>query len=156
MSAGRDADAASEAHRLLELAPEFAPTYSLLTLNLATAPLDVALRFAEHLHDRLPLGAMVAGSVGLFAGLLRRGGDDARAAELLRTVEDPDVYGNPVDLALYHLACGETDRAFDFMGMLVRQHHPLLMMVVVGGPYGAVLRTSSRWLHFARRVGLPG
>ena len=156
MSAGRDAEAASEARRLLELAPEFPPTYSLLTLNVATAPLDVALRFAEHLHDRVPLGAMVAGSVGLFAGLLRRGGDEARAAELLRTVEDPDVYGNPVDLALYHLACGETDRAFDFMGMLVRQHHPLLMMVVVGGPYGAVLRGAPKWLPFARRVGLPG
>lgn len=156
MSAGRDADASSEAHRLLDLAPDFAPSYCLLTLNVAREPLDVALAFAEHLHEHVPLGPMVAGTVGLLAGLLRRNGDEARAAELLRTVADPRVYGNPVDLALYHLASGETDCAFDFMEMLVLQRHPLLMMVVVGGPYGAVLRSSPRWPGFARQVGLPG
>ena len=56
--------------------------------------------------------------------------------------------------ALYHLASGETDRAFDFMQRLVEQRHPFLMMILFGGPYAPALRASSRWPSFARRIGL--
>ena len=96
-----------------------------------------------------------AGSVGLLSGLLKRDGDDDGAAALMRDVSDLDEYGNGVDHALYQLVCGDTDRAFDAMATLVEQHHPLLLMVLVGGPYGATLRASSRWPAFARTIGLP-
>jgi hypothetical protein len=66
----------------------------------------------------------------------------------------PEEYGNAVGYALYHLASGETDRAFDFMQLLVEQHHPFLMMIIVGGPYAPALRASSRWPAFARSIGL--
>ena len=44
-------------------------------------------------------------------------------------------YGHAVDLALYHLACGDIDQAFDPITLLAEQRHTFLMMIVVGGPY---------------------
>ena len=79
----------------------------------------------------------------------RRGGDEAGAAALIADVADPNEYGNAVDLAWDELVGGNTDRAFDAMEKLVEQNHPLLIMVVVGGPYGATLRASHRWPSFA-------
>jgi hypothetical protein len=51
---------------------------------------------------------------------------------------------------LYQLVCRDTDRAFDAMATLVEQHHPFLIMVLVGGTYGATLRSSRRCPEFAR------
>ena len=151
-SAGRDREATDEGHRLLELAPDFPASYALHVLNVLTEPPLAARAFAERLHAVTPGSA---GSVGLLAGVLRRGGDEDRAAALMRDVADPDEYGNAVDHALYELVGGDTDRAFDAMARLVEQRHPLLIMVVVGGPYGAMLRSSDRWPLFARTIGMP-
>ena len=35
------------------------------------------------------------------------------------------------------------------------QHHPLGMMVLVGGPYGERIRASSDWPAIARKINLP-
>jgi hypothetical protein len=51
-------------------------------------------------------------------------------------------------------ACDDVDQAFDPIMLLAEQRHPFLMMVVVGGPYGEVLRSSPRWPGFARTIGL--
>jgi eukaryotic-like serine/threonine-protein kinase len=150
-SAGRPVDAAEEGKRVLALAPGFAASYTLQVLNVLTQPPAEALAFAQRFHAQVP-GA--AGSVGLLAGLLRRDGNDSAAAALMRDVSDLNEYGNAVDHALYQLVGGDTDRAFEAMAMLVEQHHPLLIMVLVGGPYGALLRSSPRWPEFARRIGL--
>ena len=152
ISAGRDVEAAAEASRVLELGPNFTAAYTLLARNVAREPLDVALAFAERLHT---LAFGVGQRTGLLAGLLRRSGDEARAEALMAQAGPPEEYGHAVDYALYHLASGETDRAFDFMQMLVAQRHPSLMMILVGGPYAPALRASSRWPSFARRIGLP-
>ena len=149
-SAGRQSEATAEATRLLTQAPGFAPSYALHVLNVLAQPPSEARAFADRLHTLLPA---CAGSVGLLAGLQRRNGEDASA--LMHKVSDLNVYGNALDHALYHLVSGDTDRAFDAMSTLVGQHHPLLMMVLVGCPYGAMLRSSPRWPAFARTIGLP-
>jgi serine/threonine-protein kinase len=151
-SAGRDAEAAQVVDTLMELAPDFPGTYGLLARNVARAPIEQALAFAERFHV---LVSWHAASSGLLAGLLRRNGDTARAADLMGQAGSPEEYGNAVGYALYHLASGETDRAFDFMQRLVEQRHPLLMMILVGGPYAPALRASTRWPAFAGRIGLP-
>jgi serine/threonine-protein kinase len=151
-SAGRHREASDEGQRLLDLAPDFAASYGLHVLNVLTEPPDGARAFAERLHAITP---GTAGSAGLLAGVLRRGGDEDGAAALMRGVADPDEYGNAVDHALYELVGGDADRAFDAMATLVEHRHPLLIMVVVGGPYGAMLRSSRRWPSFARTIGLP-
>jgi len=150
-SAERHAEASQVVDTLMELAPDFPAIYGLLARNVALAPLEQALAFAERFYARTIFNA--AGT-GLFAGLLRRNGDDSRASELMAQAGPPDEYGNAVGYALYHLASGETDRAFDFMQLAVDQRHPLLMMITVGGPYAPALRASSRWPAFARRIGL--
>jgi TolB-like protein/predicted Ser/Thr protein kinase len=151
-SAGRLREAADEAHRLLELAPDFTASYGLHVLNVLIEPPAAARAFAEHLYAVMP---RAAGSVGLLAGVLRRGGDEAGAAALMRDVADREEYGNAVDHALYELVAGDMDRAFDAMATLVEQRHPFLTMVVVGGPYGALLRSSPRWPSFVRTIGMP-
>jgi eukaryotic-like serine/threonine-protein kinase len=151
-SASRDEEASKAVDTLMELAPDYPGTYGLLALNVARAPLEQALAFAERFHGLL---MWHAASAGLLAGLLRRKGDTARAADLMAKAGPPEEYGNAVGHALYHLASGETDRAFDFMDLLVTQRHPFLMMVLVGGPYAAALRASSRWPSFVRKIGLP-
>ncbi len=151
-SAGRHREATEEGKRLLSLAPGFGPSYALHVLNVLAEPPSEARAFAERLHALVP---GTAGSVGLLAGLLQRVGDEGGAAALMCHVNDLDEYGNAVDHALYQLACADTDRVFDAIATLVEQHHPLLIMVLVGGPYGATLRASRRWPEFARTIGLP-
>ena len=150
-SAGQDEQASKAVDTLMELAPDYPGTYGLLALNVAHAPLEQALAFAQRFHSLL---MWHAASTGLLAGLLRRKGDTARAADLMADAGAPEEYGNAVGHALYHLASGETDRAFDFMDLLVDQRHPFLMMVLVGGPYAPALRASSRWPAFVRKIGL--
>jgi eukaryotic-like serine/threonine-protein kinase len=152
ISAGRPREATDEAHALLDIAPGFGAAYALHVLNVLTEPTASALAFAERLQAITP---DAAGSVGLRAGLLRRAGDEDGAAALIRNVVELDTYGNAVDLTLSELVGGSIDRAFDLMATLVEQHHPLLIMVIVGGPYGAALRSSPRWTSFARTIGLP-
>ena len=146
-AASRDRDATEEGKRLLSQAPGFGPSYALHVLNVLTEPPLAARAFAERLHALVP---DAAGSLGLLAGVLKREGDDDGAAALMRDVSDIDEYGNGVDHALYQLVCGDVDRAFDAMVALVGQRHPFLLVVLVGGPYGATLRASSRWPAFAR------
>jgi serine/threonine-protein kinase len=150
-SAGRDAEASQVVDTLMELAPDFPGTYGLLARNVARVPIDQALAFAERFQSQ---DTWHAASTGLLAGLLLRNGDDNRAAHLMAQAGPLEEYGNAVGYALYYLASGETDRAFDFMQRLIDQRHPFLMMILVGGPYAPALRASSRWPSFARRIGL--
>lgn len=150
-SAERHAEASQVVDTLMELTPDFPAIYGLLARNVALAPLEQGLAFAERFYAR---SIFNAAGTGVFAGLLRRSGNDSRAWELMAQAGPPEEYGNAVGYALYHLASVETDRAFDFMQLAVDQRHPLLMMIIVGGPYAPALRASSRWPSFARRIGL--
>ena len=89
-SAGRDREATDEGHGLLELAPDFPASYGLQVLNVLTEPPLAARAFAERLHAITPGSA---GSVGLLAGVLGGGGDEDRAAALMRDVADPNRPG---------------------------------------------------------------
>jgi hypothetical protein len=121
-------------------------------MDIAAAPLDEALAFAERGYA---LASWSPGMAGLLAGLLRRTGDDRRAEMLLQKLGDPAEYGSSVGFALYHLACGETDKAIDFIMPLIEQRHPFVMMILVGGPYRPTLRSSARWTAIASALNLP-
>ena len=115
-------------------------------------PLPDALAFMERGFALAPWNA---GTAGLLAGLHRRAGDQPRADALLEDIGDPTAYGAPIDYALYHLACEDIDRAVDDVLAGLRQRHPFMMMVVIGGPYGAALRKSRRWREVADSLKLP-
>ena len=152
ISAGRSAEIAEESRRLRELVGDSPAAYTLLPFDLTTATPAAALDFAERGYALAPWSP---GLTGLLAGILSLSGDRERVARLLNEMGDPDVYGNALDFALFHLARGESDRAVDYALVLAQQQHPLLMMVIVGGPYGSVLRSSSRWPSVAAAIGLP-
>ena len=154
MSAGRRADASRESRRLIDAAPDFPATYALLASDLVEASLDDALRFAERGYALEGLGSSNVGQTGLLAGLLRRRGDP-RAEMLMQSVEDVTVYGNSIDQALFHLAQDDTDAAIPWIASTLDQHHPLGMMVLVGGPHGERIRASSGWPAIARKINLP-
>jgi serine/threonine protein kinase/tetratricopeptide (TPR) repeat protein len=151
MSAGRHDEAAAEWRRLHDIEPGFKATYTLLPFDVARQPLAASLAFAERLYQIAPWSA---GASGLLAGLLRRNGEVERAEVLRGQIGPAHEYGHAVDVALYHLANGEVDAAFEAMAILAAQRHPFLMMAIVGGPYGDLLRASPRWRAFARTVGL--
>jgi TolB-like protein/Tfp pilus assembly protein PilF len=153
MSAGRRDDAARESRRLIEFNPDFAGTYALLAFDIPNAGLAEALAFAERAHALTSW--KTTGPTGVLAGLLARAGDHARSDALVRELGDPQEYGRPIGHALYHLARGDADRAIDFVGLALGQRHPLAMIVLVGGPYGAELRASSRWPSLAAQFNLP-
>ena len=152
ISAGRSAEAAEESRRLMEIAPEFPAAYTLLAFDFGTATPAAVLDVAERGYA---LASWSPGMIGLLAGILSLTGNGERVASLLNEMGDPDVYGNAVDFALFHLARGESDRAVDYALALARQQHPLLMMTILGGPYASTLRSSGRWPSVAAAVGLP-
>jgi hypothetical protein len=88
LSEGRTDDAASESRRMMELAPDFPATYTLLAFDLPKASLDDALKYAER---GFALADWSAGTTGLLAGLLHRAGDYARAAALIQPFADDTV-----------------------------------------------------------------
>jgi len=61
-----------------------------------------------------------------------------------------------VRLGSLFLIATATFQAFDAMATLAGRWHPFLMMAVVGGPYGEVLRASPRSPAFARTIGMNG
>jgi TolB-like protein/predicted Ser/Thr protein kinase len=152
ISAGRMTEARDESRRLLDTAPDFAGTYTLLAFDLVNASLQEALDFAERGYERAPWSP---GTTGLLAGLLQRSGDEARSAALMEPYRDPGIYGHPVDHALFHLASGDVDAAVPWVDRTLEQHHPFGMMILIGGPYGHALRASKGWPVLAARVNLP-
>ena len=114
-------------------------------------PLPEAIAYVERGIDRCPWSP---GLRGLHAGLRKKNREPERSQQLAATFGDPAEYGGGLDYALYHLASGDTDQAFDCLHLLSEQRHPLLIMILVGGPYGRTLRAWTRWASFAPMVGL--
>ena len=73
----------------------------------------------------------------------------------MQSIADPDVCGNPVDHALFHLAQDEIEAAISSMARAVDQQHPFAMMVLIGGPYSERIRAASGWPRIARTVNRP-
>jgi hypothetical protein len=86
--------------------------------------------------------------VGLFAGVLARKGDAARAESLL-TQLSPASHGAAVGWAAYHLARLEIDQAADWIGKAIEERDSAVPVLL---PY---VRTSSRWPALAKMMNLP-
>ena len=151
-AAGKDEEALAEVRRTLELDPNFVAAYTLQTLNVTKVPLPEALAFAEKGHSLAPWHVP---SIGLLAGLLMRNGDRARAAELLAKLGDGQANGAPVAFAIYHLLCGEIEKAAEWTKTAVEQKHPMVVMLLINPPWGPLLRSSVSWPKLAKTMNLP-
>jgi predicted Zn-dependent protease len=127
-AAGKHEEALTEARRILELDPTFVPAYSLLALDVTKAPLPEALDYAEKGYALSPWYPI---NVGLLAGMLVRSGDPARAAKLIQGLGEGRASGAPVGFAIFHLLCGETEKAAEWMEKAIEQRHNMVVMLLL-------------------------
>src|ERR1035438_10391484 len=139
-AAGSDDEASAEVQRIKELDPNFVPAYTLLALNVTKAPLREALAFAE---KGLALAPWNPISAGLLAGLLVRSGDRARAAELVGGLGDGQANGAPVAFVVFHLLCGEVEKAAEWTEKALEQRHNMVAMLLLTPPWQALLPPSA-------------
>jgi tetratricopeptide (TPR) repeat protein len=151
-AAGKDEEALAEARRILELDPNFVAAYTLRVLNVTKGPMPEALAFAEKGFSLAPWLPITA---GLLAGLLVKGGDSARATELIERLGDGRANGVPVAFAIFHLLCGEVEKAAEWTERALEQRHPFVSMVLLTPPWKPLLRSSNRWPKLAKTMNLP-
>ena len=150
-AAGKDDEALAEARRILELDPNFVPAYTLLALNVIKAPLPEALAFAEKGSSLAPWNPIMAGQL---AGLLVKSGDRERAAELIGGLGDGRANAAPVAFAIYHLLCGEVEKAAEWTERALEQKGEMVAMLLLTPPWKTLLRSSARWPKLAKMMNL--
>ena len=147
-AAGRDREAADEARRILEINPDYAAAYTLQALDVTAMPPEEALAYAEKAMAIAPWTRPI---VGLLAGVLSRQGREARARDLMATL-DPAGFGGPAGFTMFHALRNEPEEAAIWFDRSIDQRHQFVPMILLTRPYLPVLRASSRWPSLARRV----
>ena len=124
--AGRDAQAAAECHRILDVDEATSwPIGSCALIHLERGALEESARSADKAHSLAPWSLPVAGHL---AGVLRRTGDARRAAAVLRELGDGTAYGAPLGFVGYHLTCPEIDLAADWAENAIAQRQPMVTL----------------------------
>jgi tetratricopeptide (TPR) repeat protein len=149
-AAGRHEDAANEARRLIDINPGFAAAYNLQALDVTAVPPDEALAFAKR---GVALSPWARPNVGLLAGVLWRQGQEARARDLMASL-DAAAYDTPVAFTIFHALLNESEEAANWFDRAIDQRHPFVTMLLLAPPYLPVLRASNRWPQLARRLNL--
>jgi serine/threonine-protein kinase len=152
MAAGREADAAGECRRVLELDANYRLGHFCLSLAYAQlGKIEEALPSAEKAYSMAPWAMATAGYV---AGLLKRTGDTRRAQAMLETLGDGTVFGAPFGFVYYHLVCSEIEQAADWAEKAMEQREPWVIFLLLL-PHAKDLRRSSRWPALAKMMNLP-
>jgi tetratricopeptide (TPR) repeat protein len=149
---GRTQEAEQESRHILELEENFHLGWSALGQSLfARGETGEAIRCFEKAHSLAPFETR---AVAALAGLLSRTGEKLRAEELLAKLGPPETYSVPLAWAIFHLYCGETEKAVDWWEKAIDQRDPNAVFwprFTVGG----ALRASPRWPALAKRMNLP-
>jgi hypothetical protein len=90
-------------------------------------------------------------SVGVYAGLLARAGDDHGRALLERL--NVDDYGVPIGWALFHVCLGDLDRAADWFAKAINQRYSLVG-AYLRNAITEPLRASAHWPRLAGLMNL--
>lgn len=100
------------------------------------------------------VGPWYPDTIATLAALLRRGGADREGHELYQTLGSGERFGDARAQAVYHLLCGDVDKAADWVEQAIEERDHSMMYYlrfVVCRP----LRASARWPKIARMVRLP-
>jgi tetratricopeptide (TPR) repeat protein len=151
-AAGDREEGLAEARKILDLDPGFVPAYTIQAMDVTGAPFPEALAFAEKGYALAPWNPI---SAALLAGLLMRKGDLARAGELMKGLGDGRANAAPVAFAIFHLLCGEVDKAAGWTERAIGQRHNMVVQLLLAPPWKPLLRTSVRWPELARMMNLP-
>ena len=152
MAAGRDADAASECRRVLELDQNYRLGHFCLSLAYAQlGKIEEALAHGDKAYSMAPWALASAGYV---AGLLKRTGDTHRAQAMLESLGDGEAFGAPFGFVYYHLICSEIEQAADWAEKAMEQREPWVIFLLLL-PHAKALRQSPRWPALAKMMNLP-
>lgn len=83
-----------------------------------------------------------------------RTGRRDRAQELLAKLGDGEGYGAPRALAIFHVLCGETEKAAGWIEKAIGQRDVALLPTLRVQIFKD-LRSSSRWPALAKMMNLP-
>ena len=92
---------------------------------------------------------------GLLAGLLVKSGDREGAAGLIAGLGDERANGAPVAFAIYHLLCGEVEKAAEWTEWALEQKSEMVAMLLLTPPWKPLLRSSAQWPKLAKVMNLP-
>ena len=93
-------------------------------------------------------------AIATLAAFLRLNADERGAQASLADLGPGDAYGASRGFALYHLFCGELDKAADWVEKAIAQRD-LGMMFYVRLIVAKKLRASSYWPKLAKMMNLP-
>ncbi|HEX5109055.1 MAG TPA: protein kinase [Vicinamibacterales bacterium] len=149
--AGREADAASECRRLLEIDPKsYLATFHLALLEFVGGRDQEARALTEATCALVPLNPVARGAL---AGLLKRSGDEPRAAAEIAQLGDGSAYHTSLGFFMFHLMCAEWERAADWAAKAIEQREPTTLFFLKH-PMSRDLRASARWPELARMMNL--
>jgi serine/threonine-protein kinase len=148
---GRHAEAEAHFRQVLSLDPNFFWSHQhLAELYAAQGRFEEALSKAEKAFSLAPWYAPI---VGLYAGLLARAGRKDQARQIILGLGTGEKYGASGGFALFHLCCGDLDKAADWFEKAVEERDSLVgtsLRSAFTGP----LRVSARWPKLAERMNL--
>ena len=151
-AAGRDAEAEEHFRQVIHLDPGFFWAHHFLAeFYVARAKFAEALQCAEKAFSLAPWYAPV---VGLYAGLLIRGGRAGEGEKLVRNLRPEEAYGASAGMALFHTCQGHVDRAADWFEKAIEERNSLVVLVLQSA-IGEQLRASPRWPKLASLMKLP-
>jgi TolB-like protein/tRNA A-37 threonylcarbamoyl transferase component Bud32 len=150
-AAGRDEDAARRLLEILEMDPTVGPANGYLAVyHLVRGDMDQALAFQTKAFAQSPT---VPNAIGGMAGLLARTGDTAGAEALIQKLQ-PDAFGAPRALTIYHWMLGDLNAMANWIEKAIDQHDPTILSMLRQW-YGREIRNTPRWAGLMRKLNLP-
>jgi tetratricopeptide (TPR) repeat protein len=150
-AAGRYAEAEGHLRQARDLDPNFFWThYYLADLYAARGMFVEALPFAETAFSLAPWHTP---TVGVYAGLLVRLGQQDRGKELVQKLGSGEAYGVPIGLAIFHTCCGEIDLAANWFEKAIEERYSMVAAFLQSA-IGEPLRASPRWPKLAALMNL--
>lgn len=151
-ASARPADAEAEVRRVLELDEKCHQAYVQLSgIQVSRGMFGEAIASVEKAYTLAPSAPVNA---AMQAGYLMRLRQAGRAQELLAKLGDGEAYRVPMALLIYHLICGEIDKAADWAEKAIAQREPSII-VLLRSPSARALRASPRWPTIAGMTNLP-
>jgi TolB-like protein len=148
--AGLDAQATAEFQQVLDFGENFwLAAYGLAVNYLLRGMLAEAIVFSEKAHALAPWST---NTIGVLAGALALSGNTSRAEEMLQKLGDPQAFGVPGGLFVFHLLCSDTEKAVDWAGKAIEQRDPRMPIFLRMFEKKATFL----WPALAKKMNLPG